>query len=67
MAKTATVGMSEKVKIEFFDNIDQKPSETLKTDENLSLKCPEVNNNKNNTFKRGEFYPIIFGKLPIIS
>ena len=43
--------MSEKVKIEFFDNIDQKPSETLKTDENLSLKCPEVNNNKNNTFK----------------
>ena len=25
MAKTATVGMSEKVEIEFFDNIDQKP------------------------------------------
>ena len=43
--------MSEKVKIEFFDNIDQKPSETLKTDENLSLKCPEVNNNNKNTFK----------------
>ena len=43
--------MSEKVEIELFDNIDQKPSETRKTDENLSLKCPEVNNNKNNTFK----------------
>ena len=42
MAKTATVGMSEKVEIEFFDNIDQKPSETLKTDENLSLNCPEM-------------------------